>query len=419
MVVPADRATTITLRPLQPQCVNEAYEISYLPKGGYGSQGGWGQPQPTSLSLVDGQCHFEMTFEGEQEHVLLLTWKQPNGPARTDEFRLYSLREDLLSRRPFKGDLHLHTWCSDGNSSPAYVAGAGRRTGSDFLTITDHGMYGPSLKAIEAFRDVPADLEIYPGEEVHLPNTLVHILNIGGSESVNMSGPADHEPHTREIEALADTLDPLPAGVDRLAYAECVWAFDRIRAVGGMGVFCHPYWVTGLRFHPGMPLTDLLFETQPFDAYEVVGGFPPRSASNDLQAAHYYELAAAGKRLPIVGVSDAHRCDGQDEGTFGCQYTVAFAASASVDDVTAAIKDLYSVATEFFGHDRPRIVGPLRLVTFAHYLEREIFPLHDELCLEEGRLMQAVAMGDASAVEALRPLQGRIRALYDRLWATG
>ncbi len=418
LVVPADRTTTIDIRPRQPQCACDEYEVSYFAVDGYGSQAGWGQPEPTTLALTDGVARIDIHFEGEQEHKLFLTWKQPNGPQRTEEFRFYSVQPDLLGRRPYKGDLHLHTWCSDGNSSPAYVAGACRRVGYDFLTITDHGMYGPSLMAIESLKDVPTDLRIYPGEEVHLPCTLVHILNIGGRESVNMTGPEDHAPHQAEIEALADTLGELPEGVDRMSYAECVWAFDRIRAVGGMGVFCHPYWMTGGRTHPGMPLSNHLFNTQPFDAYEVIGGFNPDCDSNTLQAAHYHELREAGKELPVVGVSDCHGYDGQKPGTFGWQYTIAFAPTPDLADVTASIKELYSVAVESIPTDRPRPVGPLRLVKFALFCEREIFPMHDEFCVEEGRLIQAFAMGEDSAAELLGKLAGRTQALYDRLWAS-
>ena len=137
----------------------------------------------------------------------------------------------------------------------------------------------------------------------------------------------------------------------------------------------------------------------------------------DKQVELYNELRAAGKQITIVGVSDAHGCDGQKGGTFGWQYTIAFAESPKLADVTAAIKDCYSVAMEVIPTDRPRPTGPLRLGKLALFCEREIFPMHDELCVEEGRLMQAHLAGDESAVGALAGLQGRTAALYDRLWA--
>ena len=279
-------------------------------------------------------------------------------------------------------------------------------------------MYLPSLKTIQAFEGVPVDLNIFPGEEVHLPNTMVHIVNFGGQESVNMGGPDDHEPHTEEIKALVERLSPLPQGVDPMAYAECVWAFDRIRETGGLGIFCHPHWVTAKRYHPGMPLTNLLFETQPFDAYEVIGGYGPDCDSNTLQAALYYEHVAAGKKIPVVGVTDTHTCDDEATDRFAWFYTIVFAPSCEYADLAGSIKDLYSVAMEHISHDRPRPVGPRRLVQFALFCEREIFPMHDELCLEEGRLMQSYAAGDDSAVELLATMQGRTRQLYDRLWAS-
>jgi len=324
----------------------------------------------------------------------------------------------MFARRPYKGDVHLHTCYSDGVSDPGFLTGACRNRGLDFICETDHGSYLPSLKAIEIYKDAPIDLKLFPGEEVHLPNTMVHIVNFGGSQSVNMSGPDDHEPHAKEIEALAEQLSPLPEGVNAMAYAECIWAFDRIRATGGLGIFCHPYWATSKRYHPGMPLTNLLFETQPFDAYEVIGGYGADCDSNTLQAALYYERVAAGKAIPVVGVTDTHTCDDEATDRFAWFYTIVFAPSCEYDDLAQSIRGSYSVAMEYISHDRPRPVGPRRLVQFALFCEREIFPMHDELCLEEGRLMQAYAAKDDSALELLAKMQGRTKKLYDRLWAS-
>ena len=414
-VVPADATTPIEIRPLQPQCRCDSYEIAYWPMDGYGGSSTWQPPTFRPVTPTDGVISFDQLFEAEQEHVVVLRWKAPGGAEREAEFHVYSLADDLFARRPYKGDVHLHSCHSDGVNHPTFMPALCRRIGLDFMALTDHGMYGPSLQAIAAYDGVDVDIRMVPGEEVHLPGASTHILNIGGSRSVNLTGQGDHEPFMEMIEARADALGPLPDGVDPIHYAVCLWAFDEIREVGGLGVFCHPYWVTAGRYHPGMPLTDHLFDTQPFDAYEVIGGYGAQHDSNTLQTAHYHHMAAQGRKIPIIGVTDAHRT--APGSLFGRTYTIVFAPTDEPADLIAAIKDLYSVAMESMPDDRPRPVGPLRLVKVALFLEREIFPFHDELCAEEGRVMLAHAAGDPAAAEDLTRMSGRVKALYDRYWA--
>jgi hypothetical protein len=50
------------------------------------------------------------------------------------------------------------------------------------------------------------------------------------------------------------------------------------------------------------------------------------------------------------------------------------------------------------------------------FLLTEYFPLHDELCVEEGRLMKEYAGGDKKALEMLSLLQGRTAALMKKCW---
>jgi hypothetical protein len=297
--------------------------------------------------------------------------------------------------------------------SPAYVAAACRKIGLDFMAITDHRQYPPSLEAMRAFAGVEVDLRIYPGEEVHPPDNPVHILNFGGGFSVNALFQS--EAYQNGVQVIADRLTDFPAGVDRTVYASCVWCYEQIRAGGGLGVFCHPYWYSRQHYDVPVALTDLLFARQPYDALELIGGYHRfEIESNTLQVARYHEERAAGKRIPIVGVSDAHGCE--TGALFGWYYTVAFAHSTDLPDLTSAIKDLYSVAVEALPGETARAYGPFRLVRYTQYLMREVFPAHDELCREEGRLMLAYAAGDPQAAAALSGLKGRTAKLYDRCW---
>ncbi len=411
-MVRAGRKTTVTIRPLYAHCAfqnGKTYQAALIPLEGTSGQMQWGNPIFTAVNPVDGMIRIELQFDQEQEYRLLVM----SADGLVGEFKFYALDDDLFHLWPYKGDFHLHTSYSDGRESPAYVAAACRKIGLDFMAITDHRRYGPSLEAAQAFDELPIDLRIFPGEEVHPPENHVHILNFGGSFSVNALFLS--EQYRREVAEIAAALEDLPEGMDRYPYASCVWCYDQIREAGGLGVFCHPYWINDHRCDVPGALTNLLLERQPFDALELIGGYHRSEIeANTLQVARYHEERARGKRIPIVGVSDTH---GSETGElFGWYYTVAFARSDDLADLISAIKGCLSVAVEALPAETARAYGPFRLVRFAQFLMREIFPLHDMLCAEEGRLMLAHAAGDHAAAALLKPLQGRVKALYTKLW---
>jgi hypothetical protein len=411
-VVRSGSETVVTIRPLFGHVAfapGATYRVALTPIEGAAAQMRWRETARQTLKPQQGELRVPCRFEGEQEYVLAL---EADGKTLA-EFRLYALDEDLFTRWPYKGDFHMHTHYSDGKESPAYVAASCRKIGMDFMAITDHRRYAPSLEAMRAFNGVDCDLRIYPGEEVHPPENRVHILNFGGSFSVNDLFPS--ESYTREVQAIQDRLVDFPPGVDTYPYASCVWCYDKIREGGGLGVFCHPYWFTQQRFDVPQALADALFERQPYDALELIGGyFPQELESNVLQVARYHEERARGRRIPIVGVSDAHGCE--TGFLFGWYYTIAFSPSTDLPDLVRSIKDLYSVAVEALPDETPRAFGPFRLVRYAQFLMREIFPFHDRLCAEEGRLMLAYAAGDPQAASALTPLKGRTQKLLEHMW---
>jgi hypothetical protein len=50
------------------------------------------------------------------------------------------------------------------------------------------------------------------------------------------------------------------------------------------------------------------------------------------------------------------------------------------------------------------------------FLLSEYFPLHDDLCYEEGRLMKDYVCGSAGAKEALAAISGRTAKLLEKYW---
>jgi hypothetical protein len=216
------------------------------------------------------------------------------------------------------------------------------------------------------------------------------------------------------VQVIADGLENFPPGGDRYSYASCDWSYRQIRAGGGLSLFCHPYWFTHHHYDVPDELVDQLFARQPWDALELIGGYHLYEVeSNLIQVARYHDERAKGKQVPVVGVSDAHGCE---RDLFGWYYTIDFSPSLDLPDLVRSIKDLYSVAIEALPGQEPRAHGPFRLVRYAQFLLREIFPLHDALCHEEGRLMLAHIAGEHQAAQQLSVLQGRTAALYNRIF---
>lgn len=421
-VVRADQETTVEIVPkfahvqFRDDC---KYELTYVPTGQRAVRSGWANEKNEPVTPADGKLLVTRYFEGEQEHVIFIEEIKPDNKRRTmGEFRVYSLEDDLFALRPYKGDFHMHSNNSDGVETPEYVAGACRRAGLDFMALTDHRNWPPSVQAAAFYENLPVDLRIYPGEEIHPPGSPVHHLAFGANASITDLWK-DEAAWRAEVQEFQKTLGDIPEGVDPFTYATSVWTFNKIREHGGLGMLCHPYWFTNRRFGVPAALLDHLFETQPFDVLELVSGFGSKSLDamdvNGYQIARYNEERAKGKKIPVAGISDTHGVEHME--TFGRYYTVCFAPSSELKDLQEAIMDLRSVAVEAIAGERPRPYGPFRLVSFTHFLLREVFPQHDELCFEEGRLMIAHSAGEAKAVESLKLLQGQTAALYDQYWA--
>lgn len=421
-IVPANQESVVELVPIHEHVqfkTNATYELTYAPMISLPRMGGPAPGKKWTVTPENGRLRISLFFEGEQEHALVLESTVAGKKSTVGNFRVYSLEKDLYRLRPFKGDFHMHSHYSDGVESPAYVAGACRRAGLHFMALTDHRFHASSIKAMEAFAKLPVDLRIYPGEEVHSPDNPVHIISFGAKSGITELYRDDPAPYRSEVTALAASLPPTPPGLDRFRFAACKWVADRIRERGGLAMFCHPYWVTGNRHNVDEAMLDYLFESEIFDAFELISGDDRegmlRTDINGLQVARYTEERAKGRRVAVCGISDCHSIERSDN--FGRFYTVCFAPSADLQDLIASIKDLRSVAVEAPGGEVPRAYGPFRLVRYTHFLLREIFPQSDELCFDEGRLMIQHASGDNSAARKLAQLQGQTAAFYARCWA--
>lgn len=436
-VFPIHRPTKITIKP---QGKHVAFSGSYrivvqrLDSGRMCHDfWAWNHADFDVVTEQDGTLCFTFTAEAECEHFVRIY--REGSDALVAQLSIYALEADLASRLPFYGDLHMHTCRSDGRQCPVTVSAYYRMRGYDFLVITDHGRYYPSLEAIGAYKDVAVALNLLPGEEVHLPHTDVHIVNAGGTYSVNGlvdTTPAYTEPngdpdarrmnadvilpptrtlaqYTAEIEAIEASLTDLPADVNPRWYAVCVWAFERIREAGGLGIFAHPYWLRDM-WHVPEATTRYLLKTHPFDAFEVLGG-ENYFMHNGFQTALYYDEYREGRVHPIVGSTDSHDCTEHNRNAAICG-TIIFAPKNERTALIEAVKDHYSVAVDTISAEY-RLVGEFRLQKYACFLMEHFYPIHNRAAALDGEMMRLYALGEATKDE-VELLASRSKALFEK-----
>ena len=364
----------------------------------------------------NGTLQFDYTADTECEYYVRIY----RGNERITQLQIYALDEDLACRYPLRGDLHVHTTRSDGREMPAIVCANYRRKGYDFIVITDHDRYYPSLEAIAAYNGVHTALNILPGEEVHLPGTNVHIVNAGGLFSVNGLLPMKEnyletngelskrrfddsvtppnvlkmEDFWQQIADIESTLN-VPEGVDATSYAVCLWIFEKICEAKGLGIFAHPYWIQDLWQIPEK-FTRYMLENHPFDAFEVLGG-ENYFQQNGYQTALYYDEYRYGRVHPIVGSTDSHSSCSSNRNWDICS-TILFAKTNTREDILQAVKDKYSVAVDTISKEY-RLVGEFRLQKYACFLMENYFPIHDKQAAIDGELTYRYAIGNATKEE--------------------
>ncbi|GHT98186.1 hypothetical protein FACS1894142_4180 [Spirochaetia bacterium] len=314
--------------------------------------------------------------------------------------------------------MHAHSFRSDGKEAPTIVAANYRKAGFDFLSLTDHERYEPSLEMINAYQNIPIDLKLFPGEEIHPPQDpahyidYTHYIHFGGGWSVNSLLRQDPGKYHDEVRRLASELE-IPDGINKEGYASCFWVCREIHKAGGLAVLVHPYWIEARAHNVGEKMIRLMLKSKLFDAFELVGG--QTLPENQPQVSLWQDIRAEGCFIPPLGCSDSH-------GTVNAEWfelakTVVLAESCEQDALFEAIRAGRTVALEqYHGEPRPRLYGLHRYVNYVLFLLEEYFPLHDELCFEEGRLMKDFICGDTTAVEKLGRLQGRCGTLMKKYW---
>ena len=342
----------------------------------------------------EGVLRFTHTFAGEGEHLPELFL----GEKSLASFHVYSLYEDLYALTPLRGDLHSHSYRSDGHRDPAALVGHYREQGYDFFALTDHNRYYSGDEIVEAYANVRTDMLVLRGEEVHTPESVLHIVHAGGTKSVTeqyFTKPEEYQA------SLAEYRTRVPASVPeqyRDRYAAAMWSTDRIHEAGGIAIFPHPYWrpAASQSFNVNDEFTEILLTSGMFDAFELTGGM--KQVGINRAVAHWTELRAKGLSIPVVGSSDVHKLEKSE--TFPHLFTVCFAKEKTSDAVKQAILAQNSVAVEATGEEygrEYRVHGSLRLVSYAQFLLLYYFPQYQRVTHGGGVAMRAYVMNEAPA----------------------
>ncbi len=401
-VVPADTASEMIIIPNEKSFLffeDREYKITVISVNS--DETSYSNPTThISFPVVahDGVIRFTYTFPNEQEHTIILSYNDKP----YQNFYVYSLKEDLYALRPFKGDLHAHSYRSDGRADPSALAGYYREYGYDFFALTDHNRYYPGEEISDNYKDVKLPICRVKGEEVHVPGNTVHIVHIGGDSAVTDQYVHHREEHDAEIaEYEAKVPESIPEKY-RARYARCMWATDKIHAAGGLAIFPHPYWrpAASKVFNVCDEFASILLTSGMFDAFELIGG--AKQVGNNRNVALWSELRAQGLNIPVVGSSDVHGIERSEE--FPHMFTICFAEDLSNEGILNAVKNGLTVAVEENGYEYDRqfrAYGPLRLVSYAHFLLSRFFLQQERLCQGEGVAMRNYSMDlcDGSVIE--------------------
>ena len=340
----------------------------------------------------NGSFSVNHTFNGEQRHNVRVYYDNK----LIGRLHVYSVADDLAKLNCYKGDTHLHTNCSDGEGSPFEVACAYREIGCDFIVVTDHHKYWPSVQAQEEVAAVTKAFTVIRGEEVHnMDMGYFHIINMGGNTSVNEIIETNDAYVQEQVNAILAERD-FEGLADPRSAAFRIFVANEIRKGGGVAILPHPFWHIG-EYHTQTEEVVYHFRHGDYDALEVLAACDYQNNGSNLQELLRVEMIADGIKVPVVGSSDAHYAlSRKANGLFGIQFTLVFAESP--DDILNAVKEERGVAIHRTDDTFFHAVGRYRYAKYARFLMAEYFPAYTKLTEKHAA---AMATKDADALQKI------------------
>lgn len=342
----------------------------------------------------DGICSVDYDFVDEQQYTVKIKYDSKI----IYNTHVYSLNDDLLNLKAFKGDTHLHSCRSDGEGTPFEVACNYRKAGFDFIAITDHHKFAPSLEAQGEIKSLTDEFYVFRGEEVHNKDMgYFHIINFNGESSVNDIIETDDDYVEAELSRILSSYN-LSGLSDPRCVAYRIFVAEHIRKANGVAIMAHPFWECYGEYH--MQTEEFIYHWKNghFDALEVIAGCDGTGNGNNLQEMLRCDMLAEGCKIPVVGSSDAHTTVNKcSHDRFNNQFTVVFAKD--FNDIPNAIKSERSVAISRTDDTYFHTVGKFRYGKYARFLLKEYFPTYTNLCREHA---EALMNKDTAQIKVLQ-----------------
>jgi len=297
---------------------------------------------------------------------------------------LYCLDDVMIQLRPLKGDLHMHSICSDGKTTPFAMVLASLGAGMDFVSVTDHDNYDGSLHAIKKVEEHDIDILALAGEEVSVGGKKDmsialgngHILSIHANQSIEdqRKDTDKYEAELRDITEILKT-EGIDENIDPAHYAKNIWVINKIKEAQGVAILAHPNWVyRDGKYHLHQAFYKEMLKTSHLDGVEVFGEEKIKEHNN---MTHLTALQTKNthKYLAPFGNSDAHDSDHE----VGERFTILFVKEKSTSGIITAIEDGLACAVFKRANYEHQFIGKDALAQYVYFLIKEYYPKHYQL----------------------------------------
>ena len=321
---------------------------------------------------------YTMSYLGEFVIKVNFTYKE------SKIVSLYCLDEVMIKLRPLKGDLHMHSTYSDGETTPFALVLASLGAGMDFMSVTDHDSYEGSLKAIEKAKQNNIDLLVLAGEEVSVGGKKDmsisqgngHILSINANKSIQ-DQRKDTTRYEKELQEIVEALrkEDIDKNIDPIHYAKNIWVINKIKEAKGISILAHPNWVyKDGKYHLHQAFYKEMLRSSHLDGVEVFGEEKIKEHNN---MTHLTALQTKNrhKYLAPFANSDAHDSDHE----IGDRFTIVFVKEKSASSIIEAMKEGLTCAVFKREHYEHQFIGKDELAQYVYFLIKEYYPKHTSL----------------------------------------
>ena len=176
-------------------------------------------------------------------------------------------------------------------------------------------------------------------------------------------------------------------------------------------IYPHPHWRVGDNYHTQTSMSRAIFENHLCDAFEIIGNEGDVEANN-MNAMLFHEMTLSGVDMPVVGSTDCH--SPFNTRAFGAASTIVLSEGKTME----AISEKYSVAVETGNKDESRVYGSFRLMKYTHFLLRNYYPTHNDICFAQGDMMVEYLTGNKELRNMIEEQEKRLERFNTLFFGT-